>query len=387
MIRDLAELKRPGVIITMAFLMMLGFASLTYADNGPHGGYSAMTEKCAACHRAHTAKGDNLLAGEASATDKSGFCYSCHSGGTGAYTDVRNGLFLADADVPDIFESTIVTNTDRPLMSGGFENVRMNVTLTGTLDLAVTSMHMVSGGSNIAWGYGSVSSTEDAGTTGVSLTCTNCHNPHGGAGAGNTKTFRILKGNNTENSPLFSNGTITLTAGIDVPDVITNTQYYISSKNKSYYYRNNGAGYADSYFGQHQSTVANVSIYAKLSVWCAQCHTRYKTGMESGPGHANSGDAVFSFRHKTNLENDFNCTGCHRTFHTPPSVPHVVYPGCITCHVAHGTGARTGPYSDIVPWPDDTTTPDNYERSALLRLDGRGVCMQCHPWGTGQQGY
>lgn len=370
---------------TKMFMLLVGLLAfqavvgLTSADNGPHGNYAAMTDKCAACHRAHTAAGDSLLAGPATSNDKSEFCYTCHSGGAGAYTDVKNGLFLANADVPDINENTVITDTDRPLMSGGFENVKMSAALTGTLSLPTTSSHMVSGGSNIVWGYG-VAGTDNAGLAGVSLTCTNCHNPHGNAGANNSRTFRLLKGNNSGNSALFISETVSLSATIDIPDVTVPTQYYISAKNKSYYWKNtDGTGYPDSYFAQHQASVSGVSVYAKLSQWCSQCHTRYDTALVNGPGHTDSGDAVYGFRHKTNREDTFDCWSCHQTYHSPPDSPHTVYPGCITCHVAHGTGARQGVYGGEVEWPDGTTVPNGNERSALLRLDGRGVCMQCHP--------
>jgi hypothetical protein len=43
--------------------------------------------------------------------------------------------------------------------------------------------------------------------------------------------------------------------------------------------------------------------------------------------------------------------------------------GCITCHFAHGTNAQiTGYASNVAPAND----------SALLRLDNRGVCQDCH---------
>lgn len=402
-------LRRAFVILVSVIITTLGIGTPVGADNGPHGEYSAMTDKCAACHRAHTAKGEYLLTAEATAMDKSAFCFSCHSGGSGAYTDVKNGLFLTAATVVQSYESTTVPGSDRPLMGGGFENVRMNAALTGTLNLAVTSNHMVSGGASIVWGYGPTTTVPNVGAASISLTCTNCHNPHGRAGTGNTATYRILKGNSADNSPLFANGMVTQTSSVDVPDESFQStipgdpatrDYFIENTNKSYYYKNGGAGYPDSYFAQHVELTSGcsgchpthgstISIYARLTQWCAQCHTRDHTGSVSSPGHTDSGDTVFQFRHKTNLNSPppgavSDCRTCHRTH---GAKPRKTYPGCLTCHVAHGTGARMGDYSGEVSWPGGTTLPNGDERSSLLRLDNRGVCLQCHPWGTGQEGY
>jgi len=38
-----------------------------------------------------------------------------------------------------------------------------------------------------------------------------------------------------------------------------------------------------------------------------------------------------------------------------------------------------GTNSGAVAWPDNSTTPSGNARSSLLRLDNRGVCVQCHP--------
>jgi predicted CXXCH cytochrome family protein len=73
---------------------MLLAAAPVLADNGPHtaadnsGVNGIATDTCAGCHRAHTAKGANLLA-EASET---ALCYTCHGRtGTGATTNVQDG--------------------------------------------------------------------------------------------------------------------------------------------------------------------------------------------------------------------------------------------------------------------------------------------------------
>lgn len=349
------------VLLTLCGVVagILGLIGLAAADNGPHGNYSATTDKCAGCHRAHTAVGDSLLNASATATDRSTFCYSCHTGGTGAYTDVKNGLFLVNASVPVSDENTLLPITNTQLLGGGFDFVRMNPDLTVSRTLTVTSNHMVSGGSNTVWGYGSITSTSYVGPTGVSLTCTSCHNPHGKAGTGNSATYRVLKGSNsTKNTPLFANGTLTVTASVDLPD--TN-----STK---------GYGVTETYFPAHSAPSGNgEEIYAKMSTWCSQCHTRYHAVLTGAPQHTDSSDAYYKFRHPINVTSTYGCSSCHVM--TPSMVN---YPGCISCHVAHGTGARMGTYSGSVPWPGGGTSPNGNARSALLRQDNRAVCQQCH---------
>ncbi|HFD38253.1 MAG TPA: hypothetical protein ENJ31_00160 [Anaerolineae bacterium] len=319
---------------------------LALADNGPHGGYTATTDACAACHRAHTAPAAQLLL--ANTPD---LCYTCHgSGASGADTNVTDGLY---------------TPLNRSLRAGGFTNVYMDVDLTGPQTLAVTSNHEDSGGSNTVWGYGAISAVADPGVTGVALTCTNCHNPHGNAGSGGTATYRILKGNNASNTELFTDGGGTTEyATVDIPDEAT----------KQYYTDANGT-----YAHDHGSNVGGVYINAALTAWCAQCHSRHKPlNLEAAPsesGHTDSGDAIFAFRHATNIEDNLGCSSCHSFSHGNFMPP---YPACTTCHVAHGTGARMGTLSDNVPWPDGTTTPAGDARSSLLRLDNRGVCQDCH---------
>ncbi|MCL5962064.1 MAG: hypothetical protein M1358_22580 [Chloroflexi bacterium] len=357
-------MKKNALLVLASLMLSLGLVTAARADNGPHGGYTNLTDKCAGCHRAHTAVGANLLAAAASPTDKSVFCYTCHSGGLGAYTDVKNGLFLTGATgIISGQENTYVPPGNTSLKGGGFVNVRMNPDLTGAQTLSVTSSHMVTGGSNKVWGFGAITSTVDAGAANVSMTCTNCHNPHGGAGAGNTATYRLLKGNNASNTPLFANDTVTKTADYTIPD--ETTKYYNVD------YGNDG-----NYWAQHGSEGSSgpTQKYAALTSWCAQCHARYLEPMSHDPANTNSGDAVFQFRHGTNdTTNVTSCLSCHwGAWFYPPA------PGCITCHVAHGTGARMGTYSGTVPWPDGATAPNSNGRSALLRLDNRGVCQQCH---------
>lgn len=346
-------MKKAIILFFSVFIMVIGYLNansplLTLADNGPHGNYTPTTDACAGCHRTHTAAAPQLLLNAAP-----NLCFSCHgSSAAGATTNVTDGL----------------DDANRSLRGGGFEWTTMDADLTGPQTLPVTSRHTPNGGLNTVWGYGVISAAANPGVGSVALTCTNCHNPHGGAGAGGAATFRILKGNDVGNTSLFSNsaGTVTQVANVDIPDEITKT-----------YYINNG-----DYFGNHGSSLgggAYINSNAALTAWCAQCHTRHKAenteAVPSESGHTNSGDAIFTFRHATNIEDNLGCGSCHSGAHGNFMPP---YPACVTCHVAHGTSVRMEMYSDDTPWPDGTTTPGGDARSALLRLDNRGVCQDCH---------
>lgn len=111
----------------------------------------------------------------------------------------------------------------------------------------------------------------------------------------------------------------------------------------------------------------------QMTMWCTQCHTRY-LGWSSSRSTA-SGDATFMYRHSTSK-----------------------YRVCSTCHVSHGSNAIMnvnpalgGTTSANVPFPDGaihnkTATSGD---SRLLKLDNRGICLECHdPTGTasGPQG-
>lgn len=321
----------------LSIVLLLASASPVRADNGPHGGYTATTDACAECHRAHTAGAHSLLV-----SDTTSLCLSCHgSAATGAKTNVEDGLD---------------TNANRSLRGGGFVNVTMNPAedLAGSTVqvLPVTSSHEIGGGSNTVWGFGSIDANPNPGVTAVSLTCASCHNPHGRAGAGNTATYRILKGNNAANTPLFG----AQNASVNLPDEAV----------KTYYTGANG-----DYFGDHGPMVGGVAINAVMTAWCAQCHTRYHAPYPATPGSTDSGDAIFKFRHVTNDTTTTNCMSCHPGFVS-------FYPGCVSCHMPHGTGVRMSSDSGSVPWPDGNPVPGGDGRSSLLRIDNRGVCWQCH---------
>jgi predicted CXXCH cytochrome family protein len=310
-------------IYLFAFIGMLLLAGasydLTYADNGPHGGFSTpTTDSCSGCHRTHTGQEQKLLMNTTSS-----LCESCHgSAGTGADTNVWDGVYLTrDA----VTENPAEGVANRGLRGGGFVNARMNTNLgTSASSLPVTSSHTFNGTPGIMWGNGANGS--GAGTS-IALGCGNCHNPHGNAGPSGAATFRILR-----QVPLGSGAS----TGVNIADVTAKT-YTVASTT--------GVYWNESYSTQE----------VPLSQWCSTCHSRYLAA--SGSESTQSGDAIFKFRHRSDGSSGVTC---------------------MDCHVAHGTSAVMGTNSGAVPWPDSSTTPSGNARSSLLRVDSRGICVQCH---------
>ncbi|MDY6836039.1 MAG: cytochrome c3 family protein [Chloroflexota bacterium] len=289
---------------------------LSQVKDNPHMGasmFSSTPDECAACHRAHTAQASNLLK---TGPTMEQFCYSCHENGSGAYTDVANGIYFG----------TLQGVQDEGLRGGGFKHVKMDPAITGIPYVAsATSWHTVDSTAGTMWGSGPIDS--GPGYTPVTMECTNCHNPHGNS------NYRILR-----SQPLEGYNS-------DGPDGIPNTHdvNVIPAQTNDYTIDYLTSSHRDSTY-----------VPENLGEWCVQCHTRYMAAV--GAGHTDSGDDTYHYRHNT-----------QGTFLS-----------CVACHVSHGTSATMDQYSSAVPWPDGTRTTSDSERSSLLHSNNRGVCARCH---------
>ncbi len=309
------------LLLSIFFVAGLAVAtvSLSTADNGPHGGFNTpTTDSCAGCHRAHTASERKLLM-----TGTADLCESCHgSAATGADTNVWDGVYL---ERDPVAESPAEGVGSRGLKGGGFLNAIMDTGMGGSATSApTTSAHTFDGSSATLWGNGSVGS--GPGPI-IAMDCGNCHNPHGNSGPGGSPTYRILR------PEPGGSGT---TSGITISDPASKN-YTIDDPNGNYW--------GQSYSGLESS----------IAMWCSQCHTRYLAS--SGSEDTSSGDPMFNFRHRSDGSSGVSC---------------------IDCHVAHGGTAHMDTNSGSVPLPDGSTEANGNARSSLLRLDNRGICVQCH---------
>jgi predicted CXXCH cytochrome family protein len=297
----------------MAFLiagttLLLTFgAAPAFADNGPHvttafgsldgsgnvvqspGQDNVRTDRCAGCHRAHTATGAMLLM----VSDESQLCYSCHgSAGVGATTDVVDGVQYSTADRTGSIAgalrgggfskaelgnaSVTIVNGSRGLSADKSKTV---IGLTGA-PVATTSAHDVNSASAlVAWGGGAPGTG-----TGVTLNaatqleCTSCHDPHGNG------NYRILRP-----VPVGApTGTAAVTIADSATKLYTTTNYWLVDD-------------------PYSATVAgptgalNTSAFlGNISSWCATCHTRtlaasggYATALVSINAGATSYSATF----------------------------------------------------------------------------------------------
>ncbi len=347
------------ILISGLLILLTLPAGLTLADNGPHGGYTATTDACAGCHRAHTAGAARLLF-----DDVPNLCFTCHgTAGTGADTNVEDGLFL---ERDGITEPAPEGNINHGLKAGGFAFTLMDLDFDGAAaSTATTSTHLNDGTTGTVWGNGALNS--GVGST-ISLSCTSCHDPHGGASSTGGATYRILRA-----EPLNSGAPIP----VNIPDEGAKI-YTVSDANNQYF----GEGYPIT-VGSTWSPMESPD--SDVSGWCAQCHTRYLATTSSGS--TDSTDTLFAYRHMSQGSPGANCTDYCHDWSLPGGPPFLQTTAgpewhhdvqCMTCHVAHGTSADAIGYAAGTFDPPGPLGPIYAGDSALLRASNRGVCQRCH---------
>jgi len=186
--------KRLGILIAGCTVLLTSGVGVApaFADNGPHKSTTNVMneDRCAGCHRAHTATAAYLLK-----DDEQALCETCHgSDAGGSALDVKDGVGYTDNARGSATGALRGGGFDFALISSGSgviarrqPNGPIVPALSAGSGVATTSRHEM--GTGTAWGGGA----SGAGTS-VALECGSCHDPHGGANGG-AATFRILKPN------------------------------------------------------------------------------------------------------------------------------------------------------------------------------------------------
>jgi predicted CXXCH cytochrome family protein len=430
--KEVDAVRRAALLFAGATIWLFLLAIPAMADNGPHvagQNSTALQGSCAGCHRAHSGQAPYLVKAAMPT-----LCYSCHgAGGAGATTDVQDGVAYAatsttHAGTLDASGGTSVSlaSVSGALRGGGFQYALINTNPGAVLadsnrtigvlsaGAATTSSHSVDGTPVTMWGAGALG-TPGVGTANVDLTCASCHDPHGNG------QYRILK-------PLPDDAT-TGTAAVKIIDATAGTSMVYTTTN----YGVLGEMAADPntplnpdgsslQYDTAAKTYTGTFLEAS-SRWCATCHTRYMSYAGSAGNKsftaAGTVDSVYKYRHAVRDIVDPATNGAPTTGVINPAsgssqlkggatigplvssgtgysyttrgiavsgtasglnsaaaagdLLTTSAPRCITCHVAHGSDAAVGTFAST-----GTSLVTGTLDSALLRLDGRGVCQNCH---------
>lgn len=389
-----------ALAVALAASVLLLTPGIALANFGIHGGYPMETDACAGCHRAHTAASSITWTNDANeersalllstADETFEFCLTCHgSDAAGAATNVIDG----------VYEATEHGTLGGTLNGGGFDFVG---------GMRVTSFHVFNGGTWGAWGGGETGRNGLI-TTGygnqIVMACNSCHDVHG------SSNYRILKDSvngvrvgGYDNSGDPQNPTPT-------PYVISNEPGFPAG---GWLLHEPGAaqvaGYQPNYTTPMYAKAPGEDVNKGISGWCRACHTQYMTttgttsagldanGFFSGTvdpaGRYDSNDGFgFVVRHRHPVNSELrNFLNAGRPVIEPQNLPTAFTPGqdwdedwvdCLTCHRSHGVSTSMSGFANV--W--DSTDPeedsgvggvDPTNTSALLRLNDRGVCQDCH---------
>jgi predicted CXXCH cytochrome family protein len=351
----------------MAIIYTLCFAAPAFAWT--HGQFNATTDACAGCHIAHAAPFPKLLKSGPTQTE---FCYLCHAdGGISAPYDIRDGKTVAGGEA--------CTST-----GGGFERLWDG---PGTSDYrTVTSRHTVGGylpdsrNQAGAWsGPGATQLVIPGGTdtlTGNGLVCGSCHDPHAGGKTPGSVSW----------TPPGSSGPYVVSNAVSGNPRLLRTAILGKTVDEMIFTAETVGTFT--YLGVGSGVYRVTDYIFGSSDWCGACHDKFDTGT-AGDRIAAEGHAprfLEMWRHPVDVHaqppsgaglGDVSVdTGTPLELWTSgwAGLPDKV--ACLTCHRAHGATAVMDGWAGN--WPRDSDMGGTGDTSALLRMDSRGICYNCH---------
>ncbi len=435
-------MKKLVFALILGLLLTAAVATIAAADNGPHGNFTASTDACAGCHRAHTAKAADYLLVQ----DTYDLCMSCHDG-TGAYTNVKDGVYVNGVVAGLAAPYGTQGDKGEGLFGGGFTNAymatarsdnqnRYNAAALLPTASPVTSSHIVDGvTSGTVWGAGDIGAPNTAALT---LECTSCHDPHGKAGRmGGVSTgapiasYRLLRFNPTgsngyetitgPSAAYFTNAGVTQagpTGGVFVADVAAkwytlNTNATNDSTLVAYRSRGLGAGLGNTpwwaYVNMRGDAAGRTYVYQKPAFQISATFTSGSSAVSCSPsinagvGTIDSTCAMAGNPAAGSIWNNtvpmgkmgYWCSSCHDRYLAGSNARSTdsgdatymfrhatTSVACVNCHTAHGTTAQmtTLLAQGATLHPATATASFN---STLLKMDNRGLCADCHGYDVG----
>jgi len=355
---------RIALVLMLSGLIAILATNIAFASNGVHAGPNMPqeTDACAGCHRAHTGVQSGLLA---SGTDKYSFCTSCHDG-TGANTNVNGGMFEGvEGILPDGTDWNTGDDGEdlKGLNGGGFVQA---AAYTGIVSrdgfVGKTSRHKIvgldAGASFPAYGGGPAGSGPGPN---IALTCTTCHDAHGVDNADGSDRYRMLLKN------------------VDGTDLsLLNVSSWEDDEAEDYTKIQYKSGTAAFCVACHDNYMADGQYDAGDTQGVAERYRHKVNGAISlGSGAPKTGNNELM---SENINNKDSVTGL-AVHAAPTTVLPLEQSGsqsddaretdkmvCLTCHQAHGSSANMSVNSSVAP----------ASSSALLRMNDRGVCQDCH---------
>ena len=331
--------------LTIIVAVILFLSPVTaFAGYGVHKMIKQNSDSCTGCHRQHapiSTQGvgvETSLAGAALAAEETSeyeFCITCHGpDATGADTNISLGVYNnADSSY----------GTDGAALNGG------GFTKVGGLNgKDVTSTHAMDGGTYTILG--------SSGSSSIQMVCSTCHDPSG------STNYRLLRdsinGRNVANF-VQSNETGFKSETPSMPKTPKTFDTYVPNFTTPMY--------------------KTATDPAKgMSGWCAACHDQYLSG---GNSYIDA-NGRRRFHHAVNAAMSSNPDKKSSTLPLDKASAGTAQTDpnnqvdCLSCHVAHGTASVMSANARVEPTKSFPSSGPGF--SALLRLDNRGVCQDCH---------